>query len=285
MSVGPASVGLAPAAQPARPVAAPTTRAQVVEQPAASPLAPHQPAPQHSFAPPPVPPQPFGPPIPHQPVANAPVSVPPVAAAPVSAVPVSAAPVAALPLPQRVPAPPDVPEIPDVVDDPYVEPGSPSRAGVDKPELARIATGLRYKDDFQEQAAPPPEGFDFEAVLTAVRRVPGVRDAALKPNVKLGAHPSYPDRENFGRVSLAIAPDALRASLITQLDALRKFAPLHHVKPQHQTFACVCDSGGTEVADFPSALSLCRPGESSDRARNASYSRACLSICASNSAW
>ena len=61
-----------------------------------------------------------------------------------------------------------------------------------------------------------------------------MRDAATRARehgVKLGAHPSYPDRENFGRVSLAIAPDALRTSLIAQLDALRAFAPLHHVKP------------------------------------------------------
>jgi UPF0271 protein len=54
---------------------------------------------------------------------------------------------------------------------------------------------------------------------------------AREHGVRLGAHPSYPDRENFGRVSLSIAHDALRASLITQLDALRAFAPLHHVKP------------------------------------------------------
>jgi UPF0271 protein len=49
--------------------------------------------------------------------------------------------------------------------------------------------------------------------------------------IRLGAHPSYPDRANFGRVSIAIAPDALRASLVAQIDALRRHAPLHHVKP------------------------------------------------------
>jgi UPF0271 protein len=65
---------------------------------------------------------------------------------------------------------------------------------------------------------------DEESMRGAVAR-------AREHNVKLGAHPSYPDRENFGRLSLAIALDALRTSLIAQLDALRKFAPLHHVKP------------------------------------------------------
>jgi UPF0271 protein len=61
-----------------------------------------------------------------------------------------------------------------------------------------------------------------------------MRDAAARARehgVRLGAHPSYPDRENFGRLSLSITPEALRTSLIAQLDALRAFAPLHHVKP------------------------------------------------------
>jgi UPF0271 protein len=54
---------------------------------------------------------------------------------------------------------------------------------------------------------------------------------ALALGVKLGAHPSYPDRANFGRVSMSIAPAALRASLISQIESLRAFGPLHHVKP------------------------------------------------------
>ncbi|HYO78961.1 MAG TPA: LamB/YcsF family protein, partial [Thermoanaerobaculia bacterium] len=40
---------------------------------------------------------------------------------------------------------------------------------------------------------------------------------ARRHNVRIGAHPSYPDRENFGRKSLDIASAALRASLIEQL--------------------------------------------------------------------
>lgn len=56
-------------------------------------------------------------------------------------------------------------------------------------------------------------------------------ESARKHNVILGAHPSYPDRENFGRKSLSIAPGDLRASLAGQLAALRAFATVHHVKP------------------------------------------------------
>jgi 5-oxoprolinase (ATP-hydrolysing) subunit A len=54
---------------------------------------------------------------------------------------------------------------------------------------------------------------------------------AAQHGVILGAHPSYPDREHFGRRSMQIAPDALRASLRSQIAALRLFGAVHHVKP------------------------------------------------------
>jgi UPF0271 protein len=54
---------------------------------------------------------------------------------------------------------------------------------------------------------------------------------ALLHNVRFGAHPSYPDRENFGRKSINITSDDLRASLRAQLSALASFAPVQHIKP------------------------------------------------------
>jgi UPF0271 protein len=59
---------------------------------------------------------------------------------------------------------------------------------------------------------------------------------AKRTGVNIGAHPSYPDRANFGRKSMAMAPPALRATLIEQIAALRNIAarekvPLRHVKP------------------------------------------------------
>ena len=54
---------------------------------------------------------------------------------------------------------------------------------------------------------------------------------AREHGVQLGAHPSYPDREHFGRRSLSMPPDELRASLAAQLSALRAFGEVHHVKP------------------------------------------------------
>ena len=49
--------------------------------------------------------------------------------------------------------------------------------------------------------------------------------------VRFGAHPSYPDRENFGRKTMAIKPAVLRDSLIEQISALNAFARVEHVKP------------------------------------------------------
>jgi UPF0271 protein len=49
--------------------------------------------------------------------------------------------------------------------------------------------------------------------------------------VRFGAHPSYPDRENFGRKAMTIGPAVLRDSLIEQISALKAFARVQHVKP------------------------------------------------------
>ena len=55
---------------------------------------------------------------------------------------------------------------------------------------------------------------------------------ARRQNVRLGAHPSYPDRENFGRRTLKIDPAVLRESITTQIRALAAIAgTLTHVKP------------------------------------------------------
>jgi UPF0271 protein len=57
-------------------------------------------------------------------------------------------------------------------------------------------------------------------------------DRACELGVRIGAHPSYPDRANFGRKSMPMSPDELRSALIEQIAALRQIAgTLHHVKP------------------------------------------------------
>ena len=59
---------------------------------------------------------------------------------------------------------------------------------------------------------------------------------ALRHGVGIGAHPGYPDREGFGRRPLDISPGDLRASLLTQLEALAEVVAeaggrIAHVKP------------------------------------------------------
>jgi UPF0271 protein len=65
---------------------------------------------------------------------------------------------------------------------------------------------------------------DVDSMTYAARR-------ARELGVRLGAHPSYPDRENFGRKSMSMTPAALRASLVAQINALRAIAPIVFVKP------------------------------------------------------
>ena len=59
---------------------------------------------------------------------------------------------------------------------------------------------------------------------------------AKKVGVAIGAHPSYPDRENFGRVTMNIDETTLKKSIKTQIEILDSIAiqehyPLTHVKP------------------------------------------------------
>ncbi|MCU1350762.1 MAG: LamB/YcsF family protein [Acidobacteria bacterium] len=66
---------------------------------------------------------------------------------------------------------------------------------------------------------------DEASMLDAVRR-------AREYGVRIGAHPSYPDRANFGRKSMSMSASALFSALRQQIDALGAIAgELHHVKP------------------------------------------------------
>ncbi|EAZ82634.1 LamB/YcsF family protein [Algoriphagus machipongonensis] len=60
-------------------------------------------------------------------------------------------------------------------------------------------------------------------------------DLAIQFNTKVGAHPSYPDPENFGRKSIKIAPTELLDSLREQIDLFVEIAqlkglPMDHIK-------------------------------------------------------
>ena len=90
---------------------------------------------------------------------------------------------------------------------------------------------------------------DAESMRRTVR-------AALARCVAVGAHPGYPDRERFGREDLAMAPEALAASVAGQIEALRAIAleagaPLRHVKPHGALYnrAAVDPAVATAIAD------------------------------------
>lgn len=60
--------------------------------------------------------------------------------------------------------------------------------------------------------------------------------AALASGAAVGAHPSYPDRKNFGRVALDRTPAQIESDIVAQLDELSSVADalkvrLLHVKP------------------------------------------------------
>ena len=59
---------------------------------------------------------------------------------------------------------------------------------------------------------------------------------ALEHNVAIGAHPSYPDIQGFGRRSMKISDEELHAMILYQVGALKAITEalggkLHHVKP------------------------------------------------------
>lgn len=92
-------------------------------------------------------------------------------------------------------------------------------------------------------------------------------DAAIRNEVAIGAHPSYPDLEGFGRRSRFLAGDALYESLTEQVAALadvaaQRGARLSHVKPHGALYNdAVQDRGLADViarvtAEAPGAPSL-----------------------------
>ncbi len=59
---------------------------------------------------------------------------------------------------------------------------------------------------------------------------------AKEHDVKIGAHPSFEDRPNFGRKEMYVPPERLRSQLIHQIAEISALArledvPVHHVKP------------------------------------------------------
>src|SRR5690606_8400412 len=63
-----------------------------------------------------------------------------------------------------------------------------------------------------------------------------VVDMAIEHNVNIGAHPAYPDKENFGRKSMNISSEDLIDSIREQVHSLNDIVEssggsLNHIKP------------------------------------------------------
>ena len=58
-------------------------------------------------------------------------------------------------------------------------------------------------------------------------------EISIKNNVKIGAHPSYPDKINFGRKKIDISPSELSYSIISQIESLETIADSYGLKLNH----------------------------------------------------
>jgi UPF0271 protein len=88
---------------------------------------------------------------------------------------------------------------------------------------------------------------------------------ALANKVSIGAHPSFPDRENFGRTEMQRDPEAVYADVLYQIGALDAMVraqggELAHVKPHGALYnmavrdAKLCEAIVRAVRDYDSDL-------------------------------
>jgi len=101
---------------------------------------------------------------------------------------------------------------------------------------------------------------DAQTMLQSVRW-------ALQYGVAIGAHPSFPDRENFGRTAMQLPPETVYAQVVYQLGALAAIAraeggKMVHVKPhgmlynQAATAPALADAIARAVHSVDPALKL-----------------------------
>ena len=88
---------------------------------------------------------------------------------------------------------------------------------------------------------------------------------ALERSVRIGAHPSYPDREAFGRRPVEIDHTELRASLTGQLRALQGVAraartQVESVKPHGALYEEVAKGGAVYESLRDAMREACEPG-------------------------
>jgi UPF0271 protein len=86
---------------------------------------------------------------------------------------------------------------------------------------------------------------------------------AREHDVKVGAHPSYPDLQGFGRRSMAMDADELTAAILYQAGALKAFLdaeemPLNHLKPHGALYgrAAADEATANAIADAAEILGV-----------------------------
>ena len=87
---------------------------------------------------------------------------------------------------------------------------------------------------------------------------------AKQHGVKVGAHPSYPDRDGFGRRYMKMRRDELRDAIIYQIGALKAFLdieglPLNHVKPHGALYAAAWTDEDAAIACAEAAKAFSVP--------------------------
>jgi UPF0271 protein len=88
-------------------------------------------------------------------------------------------------------------------------------------------------------------------------------EIAAKYNVQVGAHPSFPDREHFGRRDLVRTPQQIVADCVYQIGALAGLAKtvgisLSHIKPHGALYnlACRDDAYATPIVEAAAQFGL-----------------------------
>ncbi|MCB1280907.1 MAG: LamB/YcsF family protein [Salinibacterium sp.] len=94
---------------------------------------------------------------------------------------------------------------------------------------------------------------DQGSMRTAVR-------AAARFGVAVGAHPSYPDRANFGRARVDLEPDALKSVVSGQIAALMTIADsegleVRHCKPHGALYHAACNDESVAQCIFEACRS------------------------------
>jgi UPF0271 protein len=100
----------------------------------------------------------------------------------------------------------------------------------------------------------------------------------LEAGVSIGAHPSYPDLQGFGRRKIEFTPEEIYSMVVYQIGALKSITEaeggeLRHVKPHGAMYNCAAENRETAIAIAEAVrkagddlILLCLPGSAMEEA-------------------